>query len=104
LNADLTLNSDASSFIRLVEPTGSALGLDGLTGRVQLGSGSQISVNATSGTFTNVLNINPANAVGGELLGTLNFYPNGGNAMPLGKIVMTGGQIISNLTVAPVLR
>ncbi len=104
LNADLTLNSDASSFIRLVEPSGSALGLDGLTGRIQLGSGSQISVNATSGTFTNVLNINPGNVAGGELLGTLNFYPNGGSANPVGKIVMTGGQIISNLTVAPVLR
>lgn len=96
----------ANNFIRIVEPsTGAALGLDNITGRIQLGSGSGISVGSNSGTFTANLIVNPQNIQGNELLTTLNLYA--GNAAPalgaqtLGKMVITGGQLLTSMTLKP---
>ncbi|MDE2422235.1 MAG: hypothetical protein KGO49_13770 [Gammaproteobacteria bacterium] len=109
------------NFFRIIDNSGSALGLDNITGTInasaQLTPGSTTyqgynPYNLTSTTPTQVnsltvtsnLQINPANAVGGELLTTLDFYPStsGGTAQSLGKMVLTGGQIISNLTLTPI--
>lgn len=103
-----------SNFFRLVDNSGSALGLDNITGRLQLASGSKLVVGpyanpytglttpANSATLTALLSINPQNIQGNELLTTLNFYPSGGTATPIGKMVLTGGQLISTLTLTPV--
>ena len=109
------------NFFRIVDNSGSALGLDKITGTInasaRLTPGSMTyqgynPYNLTSTTPTQVnsltitsnLQINPTNTVGGELLTTLDFYPStsGGTARPLGQMVLTGGQIISNLTLTPV--
>ncbi len=109
------------NFLRIIDNSGSALGLDNITGTInasaRLTPGSMTyqgynPYNLTSTTPTQVnsltvtsnLQINPTNTVGGEMLTTLDFYPStsGGMAQPLGKMVLTGGQIISNLTLTPV--
>jgi len=109
------------NFFRIVDNSGSALGLDNITGTInasaRLTPGSMTyqnynPYNLTSTTPTQVnsltvtsnLQINPTNVVGGEMLTTLDFYPStsGGTAQPLGKMVLTGGQIISNLTLTPI--
>jgi hypothetical protein len=109
-----------TSFLRLSQPCtsvncsavgdGATLGLDNLTGRIQIAAptlttpGSYISADAKSATIATTLNINPDRIQGQELLGTLDFYAdsNTATAQPLGKFVVTGAQIISKLTIAPV--
>jgi hypothetical protein len=95
------------NFFRIVDSGGSAFGLDNITGRIQLATGSQLSIGSNSATLHSVININPDNIKGNELLTTLNFYPStsaGGNgtAQTIGKMVLTGGTITSNLTLTPV--
>jgi len=134
IGADLTLAgtpaAPGNSFIRLSQPNcvsncagvtnGATLGLDNLTGRLQLVAadsagtyttalgntvpGTNLLVGPNGATLNSTLIINPGNVANGELLGTLNFYKdsNTSTASTLGKIVMTGGQIISNLTLKPV--
>lgn len=119
-----TGTNGSSNFFRLVDNSGSALGLDNITGRIQLGAGSQLVVGpmlnssgynpynltsttptpVNSATITSYVNINPQDVPGNELLATLDFYPStsGGAATPIGKMVLTGGTIISNLTLTPV--
>ncbi len=109
-----------TSFLRLSQPCttvgctatgdGATLGLDGLTGRIQLAApsgstpGTYIYAQGNSGTFATTLNINPQRVQGQELLGTLNFYAdsNTATAQPLGKFVVTGGQVISTVILKPV--
>ncbi|GAC1369391.1 MAG: hypothetical protein NVS3B3_05870 [Aquirhabdus sp.] len=95
-----------NNFVRIVEPgTGAALGLDNITGRIQLGSGSGLTVGSNSGTFTANMIVNPQNIQGNELLTTLDLYA--GSAapalapQPLGKMVITGGQLMSTMTLKP---
>jgi hypothetical protein len=117
LTADLTLagttgttttgaapNQTAATgnFFRIVDSGGSAFGLDNITGRIQLATGSQLKIDSNSATLTSVLKINPDNIKGNELLTTLDFYPAGGAAMTIGKMVLTGGTITSNLKLTPV--
>ncbi len=117
------------NFYRIIDNSGSAMGLDNMTGRLQIGSGSQIFVGSVanpynpdnisgisantpvnSATLRTYLTVNPSNIQGNELLTTLDFYPVGaknaagvvGGAQPVGNIVLTGGTIQSNLTLTPV--
>ena len=95
-----------NNFVRIVEPTtGAALGFDNITGRIQLGAGSGISIGSNSGTFIANVIVNPENIKGNELLTTLDLYA--GNAAPalpaqaLGKMVITGGTLMSTMTLKP---
>ncbi|MBC7752210.1 MAG: hypothetical protein H7Z73_10955 [Candidatus Saccharibacteria bacterium] len=92
-----------NNFIHIAEPgTGAAFGLDRITGRIQLGSGSGISVGSNSGTLTANLIVNPQNIQGNELLANINLY-DGTLAAPqsLGKMVITGGQLLGSMTLKP---
>jgi|GEM_PF-5215723 len=95
-----------SNFFRIIDNSGSALGLDNITGRIALGTGSQISVGSNNLTVTSNLQINPQNIKGNELLATLNFYNNPASGSQttssIGNMVITGSTILSNITLSPV--
>ncbi len=99
----------AGNFIRGIDIGGSSLGFDNITGRIQFGAGSQLSLGSNNAKLTTVLNINPDKVKGNELLTLLNFYPSAaaggsGTAQTLAKMVITGGTITSNLRIEPFTR
>lgn len=105
---DLTLNPDASSFVQIVEPSDSStVGFDKLTGRVRIADG-RIDILEDGGRFYNDIRINPTNDPNQVFsVGEINFYPATaagpvGNAQTLGRAVLTGGRLISDLTIRPV--
>jgi hypothetical protein len=109
--ASATPDQDAATgnFIRMVGRGGSALGFDNVTGRLQLGAGSQFSIGPNSASTTSVLKINPDKIRGNEVLTTYNIYPStavggSGQAETVAKMVLTGGTIRSNLSISPITR
>ena len=106
--ADVTLNPDASSFLQIVEPSDSStVGFDKLTGRARITDG-RIDILADGGRFYNDIRINPNNDPNQVFsIGEINFYPASaagtlGNPQTLGRAVLTGGRLISDLTLRPV--
>ena len=102
--ADVTLNSNGNSFVHIVDATtNSAIGLDGLTGRIQIKDGS-IDVMQNAVEFRSTTVINPAQSSADVLrVRDFNFYPtNLSTPNRLGEMVLTGGTITSSMKLTPV--
>ena len=83
------------------------MGFDRLTGRVRIADG-RIDILEDGGRFYNDIRINPTNDPNQVFsVGEINFYPASaagplGNPQTLGRAVLTGGRLISDLTLRPV--
>ena len=83
------------------------MGFDKLTGRVRIADG-RIDILEDGGRFYNDIRINPTNDPNQVFsVGEINFYPATaagtlGNPQTLGRAVLTGGRLISDLTLRPV--
>lgn len=103
--ADVTFNSNGSSFLHLVDATtNSTIGFDGMTGRVRIKDGA-IDVKSNAVEFRSTTVVNPAQ-INAEVLRVrnLNFYPSTSVSVPnrLGELVLTGSTITSSMKLTPV--
>lgn len=115
IRGDMTLQANskaANSYLRISDKSGSTaadspsqLGLDNLSGQMQLDS--KIGMTATTVSFTNNIKLNSNNSAENVLRADVNLYPkNTGNvglspAQKLGEVVFTGGNIRSSFGITP---
>lgn len=90
-----------TSAIQLVDPIdGSILGLDNLTGNI--GFNNQIKINKDTVSFSYAFTFNPDQLQDKVFrVRDINLYPPTGNGQRLGEMVITGGSLVSNMTIKP---
>ena len=106
-NYDLKGNTTESgvqyttSTLQLVDPVdGSIVGLDNITGNI--GFNNQIKINKDTVAFSYALTFNP-NQTADKVFRVrdINLYPPTGNGQRLGEMAITGGRLVSNMTIRP---
>ena len=90
-----------TSTIQFVDPIdGSILGLDNITGNI--GFNNQIKINKDTVAFNYELTFNPAQVQDKVFrVRDINLYPPTGNGQRLGEMAITGGRLVSNMTIRP---
>ena len=90
-----------TSTIQIVDPIdGSILGLDNLTGNI--GFDNQIKIDKDTVSFNYAFTFNPSQVQDKVFrVRDINLYPPTGNGQRLGELAITGGRLVSNMTLKP---
>lgn len=90
-----------TSTIQFTDPIdGSILGLDNITGNI--GFNNQIKINKDTVAFNYELTFNPAQVQDKVFrVRDINLYPQTGDGQRLGEMAITGGRLVSNMTIRP---
>ena len=90
-----------TSTIQLVDPIdGSIVGFDNITGNI--GFNNQIKINKDTVAFNYAITFNPGQVQDKVFrVRDVNLYPPTGNGQRLGEMAITGGRLVSNITLKP---